>query len=390
MIGPYYTLELKRLLRAPFLLLAVVLFPVLLLSIVGLVIFQSMQSELEHVELVVIDDDQTFETNALIEQLAGDETLNDVITFQKKQGSVNDYREQEQIAGIIHIPDGFTAQLRQGHNEPIGVYLNESQPFASQLARLLLQSGQGYITAAQSGVNTVVHFQEDQLTNDERSQLVQDMTLHFTWLALGRNQLFDQQSLTDVKSLSWFEQGYVAGVSLLLVSTYFLFILLFKPVTPHGIEERLRTLKFTRFKQIVGEGLLHSTFLLSYVFMIAILSIIWLDVHVVSLFIQWMLVAVMFIVINLLMNNLFRTFSLKLMFTAVVTLNWLFVSGALLPVAFIPDYLSVSWLQAVQSGFYDIIQAKSVPLVSWLQVVVAIMLLVGLLSLIIRQRSESS
>lgn len=44
-------------------------------------VYSSVQEDLEEVEMVIIDEDETFETKALINQLAGDQTLAEQIHF---------------------------------------------------------------------------------------------------------------------------------------------------------------------------------------------------------------------------------------------------------------------------------------------------------------------
>lgn len=73
--------EWKRLWKSPALLLVTLLLPVALLIVVGFVVYSSVQEDLEEVEMVIIDEDETFETKALINQLAGDQTLAEQIHF---------------------------------------------------------------------------------------------------------------------------------------------------------------------------------------------------------------------------------------------------------------------------------------------------------------------
>lgn len=186
--------EWKRLWKSPALLLVTLLLPVALLIVVGFVVYSSVQEDLEEVEMVIIDEDETFETKALINQLAGDQTLAEQIHFIDGGTNLQEHiQNPKEAAAIIQIPEGFTEQLRSGENENITIYLNDQVPFSSQLAQLFLESGQSYITSAQAGVNTVHHFYSSDLEGEERSDVLQQNTIHFTFLALGRNDLFDMR-----------------------------------------------------------------------------------------------------------------------------------------------------------------------------------------------------
>ncbi|NIK13081.1 ABC transporter permease [Alkalibacillus almallahensis] len=384
MIGHYLIWEWKRVLKSPILCLTVLLFPLLILSVVGLIIFHTAQSEIDDVELVVIDDDNTFETNALIEQLSSDESLNDYITFQNETGSVESYQNKENVAAVLHVPEGFTEQLRQGHNQPINVYLNQGQPFSSRLAQLLLESGEDYITAAQSGVNTVVHFSD----SDDRQALIQDMTLHFTWLTLGRNQLFDEQQLTDHSVLSWQEQGYIAMNASVLLMTFLFFVLVFRPRHFQIVQNRFRLLGFTSFKQGISQALFYSSFMLLYIVVLVSITTFRMDFNPIYVSIQWLLIMMIMVFIYLIVEKIWRTSTVVLMLSAFFNLVLLVISGVLLPVAYLPNYLRVEGLQVVQNSFYTLFNSHDVPFKEWSLLLGLVVGLVIVLWLLTYRRGE--
>ncbi len=158
---------------------------------------------METVEILVLDDDQTFETKSLIKQLQDDETIEGDVILSEGQKDLSFYLEHpESYAAIVQIPKGFTKQLRSGVNESIHVYLNEKLPLASNLAYLLLESGQDYISAAQTGVNTVNHFYVQNMEDaKERQQFLQQSIIHFTTFSLGRNS-FLMRNLLQMKHLA--------------------------------------------------------------------------------------------------------------------------------------------------------------------------------------------
>lgn len=172
-------------------------------------------------------------TKALTIQLAGDQTLAEQIHFIDGGTNLQEHiQNPKEAAAIIQIPEGFTEQLRSGENENITIYLNDQVPFSSQLAQLFLESGQSYITSAQAGVNTVHHFYSSDLEGEERSDVLQQNTIHFTFLALGRNDLFDMREGASSGLLSWNHQ---AVITLVLLIVYFLtYILLASSFSTKG------------------------------------------------------------------------------------------------------------------------------------------------------------
>ncbi|WP_411954988.1 ABC transporter permease [Alkalibacillus sp. S2W] len=384
MIWHYLIWEWKRVLKSPILCLTVLLFPLLILSVVGLIIYHTAQSEIDDVELVVIDEDDTFETNALIEQLASDDSLNDYITFQKETGAVESYLNNENVAAVLHVPEGFTEQLRQGHNQPINVHLNQGQPFSSRLAQLLLESGEDYITAAQSGVNTVLHFSDVH----DRQVLIQDMTLHFTWLTLGRNQLFDEQYLSDHSVLSWQEQGYIAMKASVLLMMFLFFVLVFRPRHFQIVQNRFRLLGFTSFKQGISQALFYSSFMFLYIVVLVGITTLRMDFNPIYVSIQWLLIMMIMVFIYLIVEKIWRTATVVLMLSASFNIILLVMSGVLLPAAYLPSYLRVEGLQIVQHSFYTLFNSHDVPFKEWSLLLGLVVGLVIVLWLLTYKRGE--
>ncbi|MDQ0351640.1 hypothetical protein J2R98_001457 [Alkalibacillus filiformis] len=386
MVLTYSLFELKRILKSPALLLFVVSLPIALVLIVGMIVYQSVQTELEDVSLIVLDEDRTFETNTLIQQLENDETLAEHVEFLRKDGVIEDYVDQQNVAAIIRVPDGFTSQLRSGVNEPIDVYLNERQPFASQLGYLLLKSGQDYITAAQSGVNTVNHYIGSQLSDDDRRDFVQQMTVHFTLLTLDRNRLFVEHNLTEINTLSWEQQAYVGVVSLLYVLTIFFFNFLFKPKAWHGIEERLTIIRLTQWKRSVSEFIVLFSLSIFYIIIFAlIIPNIILELNLFLILVQWGIIAAIYCLLYLLLDRLIKVPAFTLLAFSFISIGSLFISGLVLPNAFLPEWAQSSVAYIMNQSFFTIINEGNIPVIEWLVMGVVVVLLLLLLWLTTRR-----
>ncbi|MDV2582485.1 ABC transporter permease [Alkalibacillus haloalkaliphilus] len=389
MVFTYSLFELKRILKSPVLLLFVISLPIAIVLIVGMVIYQSVQSELEDVSLIVIDEDQTFETNTLIQQLENDETLAEHVEFLRKDGVIDDYVGQQNVAAIIRVPEGFTSQLRSGVNEPIDVYLNERQPFASQLGYLLLKSGQDYITAAQSGVNTVNHYLGSQMSDDERRDLVQQMTVHFTLLTLGRNSLFVEHNLAEMNTLAWEQQAYVGVVSLLYVLTLLFFNFLFKPKAWHGIEERFTIIRLTEWKRSVSEFIILFSMSVLYMIIFAlIIPNLVTEINILLLLVQWGTIAAIFCLLYLLLDHVIKVPAFTLMVFSFLSISSLFISGLILPNAFLPEWAQSSVAYIMNQSFYTIISEGEIPVIEWL-VMGAVVFLLFLLLWLGTRRGEA-
>ncbi|MFD2639306.1 ABC transporter permease [Piscibacillus salipiscarius] len=344
MIFHLWKYEWKRVFKRPVLFLFTIIFPIIVLGLTAAFIYSVSTEELETVEILVLDDDQTFETKSLIKQLQDDETIEGDVILSEGQKDLSFYLEHpESYAAIVQIPKGFTKQLRSGVNESIHVYLNEKLPLASNLAYLLLESGQDYISAAQTGVNTVNHFYVQNMEDaKERQQFLQQSIIHFTTFSLGRNSFFDEKSASD-ETLSWTEQIFVIICSLLILFTYWLQVVLFQPKQQSLIHERLKLVGVTRVTQLLAKWFFHITLLVVYT-----LGLIYLLYYVLfqglqaelQLILYWVMIALTLTVILIMVQLFIPYFWLSVTLFTILSLAFLLIGGLLIPPAYIPQSLS--------------------------------------------------
>nr|WP_289037577.1 ABC transporter permease [uncultured Allobacillus sp.] len=369
--------EWKRLLKSPTLLLFTLLLPIALFIVVGFVVYSTVQEELDEVEMIIIDEDETFETKALIKQLAGDQTLAEQIDFINGGSNLQKYLHNlKEAAAIIQIPEGFTEQLRSGNNESITVYLNDQIPFSSQLAQLFLESGQSYITSAQAGVNTVHHFYSSELEGKERKDVLQKNTIHFTFLALGRNDLFEMHEGVASGLLSWNDQAVLTGILLIYFLTYILLVSIFQPKENQAIQERLQLIGVTKAKQRLATFLFHISFSWIYIFVLVwmiskqfdtYLPISWPYVF------QWFGIAMILAGLFMVTDRLINERASKWFVFILASVALLLINGFIIPPAYLPEYLQAAWLTPVRSlyvGFSSILTHNQWPWAEWIFILI--------------------
>lgn len=375
--------EWKRMLKRPGLFLFTLLFPIAVIGLISLFLYTTASDELESVHLLVLDEDQTFETNALIKQLQDDQTIDGEVFFNQGKEDLSYYLEQpDEYAAIVQIPEGFTEQLSNGVNESINVYLNENLPIASNLAYLLLESGQDYISAAQTGVNTVNHFHIKSMEDtDERQQFLQQSIVHFTTYSLGRNSFFEEVS-SEGMMLSWSMQAFIILTTLLILFTYWLLVILNQPKHQPIIQKRLNLISVTRFDQLIAQWLYQLTYLMLYI-IVMVLSLSYfvfptveIDLNLIT---HWLTIGVGLTLLYTLIRLLIPTFILSVIIFTVGSLILMMISGLLLPPIYLPEHLSI--LSFIYEGFEKIWLQDNIPMVYWIGVGIAT--LIGLLVLFI-------
>ncbi|TFB22142.1 ABC transporter permease [Filobacillus milosensis] len=382
MIFHLWRYEWKRMFKHPGLFLFVLIFPIALVGVLGLFIYSYAQEELDSVKIVVLDEDQTFETNALIKQLQKDDTIDGDVEFIKGERTIEYYLENpDSYAAIVQVPEGFTKQLRSGVNETINVYLNEDMPLASNLAYILFESGQDYITAAQTGVNTVNHFYiQDIEEKDERRRWSQQMTIHFTMYALDRNKLFTEKGSTEQGLLAWSTNLYLATVSILLLLTYIMLTLTFNRKDQPIIQDRLRLISVTKIDQYLAKMFFHISFLILYVGFIS-WGLIELLFNTVSfnwlILVQWLIVVLLLSFIYLFSHLVLKQMVLGYVMFLLLSVMFLIISGVIIPPSYLTD--QVSMFSLIYVAFNKIWIEHTLPIKIWLQLIVGFLILIGLI-----------
>lgn len=256
-------LEIRAAARRPLLLFVCLLGPFLLLGFLGYALTGFVKEDNENIAVSIVDQDQTFETKSLINQLQDDETLAHQLEFEK----VNRQEAEQEVAtgnvtGAVIIPEGFTSDLRNGINTPIEVWLNDQKPIESGVLQLLLDSAASYISAAQSGVNAVYESVIKPIDDvGERQQLLQQVIVTFTLEALNRNELFYTDSVERGASIGWEKHGIMAVWMLGAWLVLSLFIVTRQSILYGGVRDRLVSMNLGRSNIHITHVVLYTLFL---------------------------------------------------------------------------------------------------------------------------------
>ena len=376
--------EWKRTLKRPTLFLFVIIFPIVLLLVTGLAIYSLAKEEVDQIDILVLDEDETFETTTLIDQLESDETINEHVNFIRgdQPQSIDYYLNSDaRYAAIVHVPAGFTADLRSGINREIDVYLNENIAISSSLAHMLLESGQNYISAAQSGVNTVNQLYIKSLDDpDERRSFVQQMTVHFTLLTLGRNNFFELDESLESNMLSWVQQVYLSGTTVLLFLTYLLFVMMFQQKNDAVIVKRWSLIQVTPLKRIFTMFFHHFSFSVIYLLALSIILHFLFNIPFnFFVLIQWFLLAAILHGIYIFCYSLFKNQSLSLSLFFIVSSFFLLLSGFLIPPIYLTNVPELMTL--FHDGFKQLLLTGDAPIILWGVLFVAVVLIIFLSSL---------
>ncbi|KGX90762.1 hypothetical protein N781_06590 [Pontibacillus halophilus JSM 076056 = DSM 19796] len=358
-------MEWRATVRRPSSLFLAFVFPLLFAGVV----FTAGSAYLEHngeepIIVGVVDDDDTYETKALLNQLSQEGALNQVLSFQEEDSEQTATQRVKagDYTGIIVIREGFTDSLRSGDNDPIVVKTSTKHPIQSEMLKLLLKGGEGYVTAAQGAVNTVYHFHLKQLGGDERSSQVQKWIASFTLFALSRNQAFDQETLSTSGQVPWDVHAYAGGFLTLWALTLLLLQWSFSKRLWGPLQQRQRVMGYTLPYRVLHQ-LIHYAFW--------VLLLIW--TYIVGLFvftsntIYWGTAIGSSLLISLTFASLIVFFEIciphEFVRTTVVTaffLSGLLMSGVWIPSLYLPEWTSfIEGMLPLSSMYSGIVQMLS-------------------------------
>jgi ABC-2 type transport system permease protein len=214
-------LTVKCWLKQPVPLFAMMLFPLLLLGItyLGLKPLLDEKKWVEPFAVAIVDEDNTFETKLLMKQYEESKELQAVLSFQKTDGkTASEMLADNEIAGMVIVPDGFTNGIRRGKNIPVTVIGNPERPFQAELLQQVMVSNANLITAAQSGANAAFHYLRKMGLSSEEFATYRDAIItDFTLQALNRNKIYETETLSAFGGITPVEFYSLSGVLILLL-----------------------------------------------------------------------------------------------------------------------------------------------------------------------------
>ncbi|WP_212921236.1 ABC transporter permease [Ornithinibacillus bavariensis] len=248
----YNFLQLRRKwLSLPLLLL----FPFLLIGLVTVIIV-SYFSNLEEnpLQIGLVDLDQTAETEMVVSLLEQSSQLGDFIHMkqtseQKAQTAI----EKDEFVSYILFPESFTKKLYYGESVVVTVVGNPNRQLESFLIKGLVDSAARHISASQANILTINHFAKQlDLDTKTRNEIVLAQFNEFLLYAIGKDQLLDQNKLTNNSTTSPIKYFGIAGAFFVITMwTVMVYLFLYKEAS-NELQTRMSLYGVTDFQQIVA------------------------------------------------------------------------------------------------------------------------------------------
>ncbi|MGP4079019.1 ABC transporter permease [Pseudalkalibacillus sp. R45] len=236
--------QLKEIFRQPLAWVVLFFMPFTLIGFLlyGLENVLKSESMLPPFDVAIVNKDDDAQTRLLIQQFQDDEEIEALITFRTMdEKKALNLLEQNKIASILMIPEGFANGIKFGDNKSVTVITNEQRPFQSALFLEMMNSSADLISAAQSGVNTIYDYlKEENYSNDYVMKVSNQMIFDFTTFAFNRKIMFDIEEIKSFQGVTPLKYYSISGFIFLLLLTGLLTMSMTSS-TNAKIDERLRT-----------------------------------------------------------------------------------------------------------------------------------------------------
>ncbi|HWO78098.1 MAG TPA: ABC transporter permease [Bacillus sp. (in: firmicutes)] len=334
-------LQFKTVIKQWKLLLASFLVPILVVTGIGLLVSSLFEPELrEPFKVAIVDKESSMETGYIIQHLTEAEHMKSMFSvIETTEEEAFQLLEQDEIAAVMIIPDQFSKDIARGINTPVKVVGNSQRPFQSQMIRHFMESAADFVSAAQSGVNTVDAFlREANASREMIRQAFQTSIVDFSFHALGRNDVYeevvvDQLHTTDLKQ-------YYLGSGLIGIVMIWAFFSLW--LTRGSMEN-------TVLRRLVVSGVttrdrftarLISTFIIVLIQLVLLTPFIWdMISQPIRLFLYLLLMGFMFITCFLLIEAITMNEKPMLIVSTIMLLIFLLLGGHILPTVYLPAWL---------------------------------------------------
>lgn len=153
--------------------------------------YLNKSSLMEPFAVALVDNEDTVQTRVLTKQLDEIQVFREVLRVDEAEAK--ELIRQNRVGAAVIIPAGFSDSVLSGENKPVTVIGNRAMPLQSFVVKNLIQSAANLVSAGQSAINTIYHYNEKAgLKGKELEKEFNDSTMKIFLEALSRNEIFSQ------------------------------------------------------------------------------------------------------------------------------------------------------------------------------------------------------
>ena len=355
------------------------LYPLFIIALIATIfIFIFTPSENDPINIGLIDQDQSQETQMVIELIETTSQFGDSINIvPMNETEANNEIKTNQLSSYIIFPEGFTNDLYSGTPVDLNIIGNPEQPVKSQLVKELIESLTRHISASQANILTINYYAKELGINQSaRSDLLFEQFKEFLLYTLSKDNILNEKEIDNIVTATPLD--YYSLASWFIINTAWLLLLysFFHQEETARMRHRIMLYGLTRLQQITAKivlsvivGCILMSLSLVGLDNIINTSFVWQDyMKIISIM---FLYSITFLLSIALIESLVLSQKLSIALQITLTIGLFLFSGAIIPTLYLPipieniaNYLfsfqAFNWLK--DTFFYGQILVDYIPL----------------------------
>lgn len=337
-------LQLRRKWRSLPLLL---LFPILLIGLVSIIFVNYMTSlDEKPLQVGLVDLDATPETEMVLKLLSDSSQLGDFIHMEQvTENEAKRKIDQNELIAYILFPESFTKKLYNGESVVVSVIGHPNRQLESYFIKELVDSAARHISSSQANILTINYFAKQlEMNSETRNEIVLEQFNEFLLYAIGKDNLLDQQMLSNNATTSPKEYfGLAAGYFILIIWVLSIYQLLFRERS-NEIQTRMMLYGVTELQQILARVVITyiTTAFLGILLFIGLIHLLHLQIPQEN-YIRMSVLLSIFILTFLfgltIIETIIKSVRIRLLLQISLTAVLILFSGSLIPDIYLPFYL---------------------------------------------------
>ncbi|BAC14091.1 ABC transporter ATP-binding protein [Oceanobacillus iheyensis HTE831] len=342
------------------------MFPVVIVSLIGYMLFSFIsQDEQDPVQVGLVDLDETEETQFMVQFLEGSSLFNQFLHINKlTENQAEKELESNTLTTYIAFPKNFIQDLYQGTTVDIPIIGNRQQPAESYMIYETMESVVRHIRSSQANILTMNYYAKQfEMNDDERNDFVFQQFQEFLLYTISRDQIVQENELTN-QATSSPKDFFGIGIWFVVITIWvFMIYHFFTKETPTYIYQRMRLYGVTVLQQITAKIII--SLLVSLLFIIPslygtlnVLDITLVNENILRLtfLITLFVVSLLLLIANL--ELLITSEKFRMLTQSALVLLIILLSGAIIPAIYYPpflqdvmpyitSYLAMDWIQQI-------------------------------------------
>lgn len=285
----------------------------------------------EPFEIALVDNDNSPEINMFVNYFNENEQIGNLILIEKM--SLSEAIENislNLIPSYIEIPKNFAENIRSGENEPFKVVGNPKRPIQFLITKLISKSFVAYVSASQAGIYSTIDYAYNNgfSYNEINNKIVYPINIAFALNLLNFIDFFDVKTLSPTGALTFTEHYIVSFTLFFIMVNSIIFIKPIKEVFQKNILSMYKILNIHLWRVVLNQALV------MFIIYLILCSHLFLIFGFKTILIPWVLS-----LFTIMIYKSFKYNSTILIFSLAIIM--LFLSGGIIPIAFLPNYFSV-------------------------------------------------